>query len=260
MWVAGVCAVGATFARSDLALAAGWVLTPRWFALPAILPLAIAGVVLTRPLRVAPALTAVLSLGALAWSAGVAATPLSSEWKHSHAVEAPVRGLRLARIAVEPKHAAWLLGVRERTPAYAQLLIPPSLGEFRLGARRGVYVDWKCVPVRGDEVQEWQRRMLTALGVASLPGVGYELRRNAERIYLARPLADLEALARREGLPFLVAARDAAPVPGLERSVAGAKWRLYRLRTPAEKRLHERVLRHRARMMQAPLAAPAESP
>jgi hypothetical protein len=246
-WVVAVAGVAATFVRSDLADVASWALPRAAFALPALVPLAIAGVLLTRESRRARGFAVAIAVVPIAWSTGVALTPLSVEWRRDREFEAVVRGPRLAPIAIEPKLGKWLARIRDETPAYARFLIPPSLGDFRLGARRGVYVDWKCIPMRGEEALEWKRRMLNALGVAELPGTGYELRRRAEAIYEARPLAELEAVARREGLQYVVANKHAASIAGLERWIAGAKWRVYRVRTAEETRMQERILRFRAR-------------
>lgn len=257
-WVVACAAAAATFVRSDLAEAADWSLPGVAFAAPALVPLAIAGVLLTRPARPGHWLALAVSAVPVAWSVGVALTPLSAEWRQSHAVEAAVRGPQLAPIAIQPRVSTWLNRIRQETPAHSRFLIPPSLGDFRLGARRGVYVDWKCMPMRGEEALEWKRRMLAALGMNELPGAGYELRRRAEDIYFARPLPELETLARREGMQYVVANKQAAPIAGLERWIANARWRVYRVRTEPETRLQERILRLRARLRRPPLSGNGE--
>ena len=45
------------------------------------------------------------------------------------------------------------------TPEDAVLLIPLEDGDYRLGAQRPIYVDWKSHPYKGSEVLEWWRRV-----------------------------------------------------------------------------------------------------
>jgi hypothetical protein len=89
-------------------------------------------------------------------------------------------------------------------PEDARILIPPGMFEFRMRARRSVYVDWKCAPMKGDEASEWKRRMLDAMGASEFPARGYALPLRADALYYARPLSDLVELARREGLTHVL--------------------------------------------------------
>jgi hypothetical protein len=128
---------------------------------------------------------------------------------------APVRGLYQA--------------IHAQTPNEARLLIPPGMNQFRMGARRSVFVDWKCAPMRGDEALEWQRRMLAAMGSTSFPAQGYQLVRAADVAYFARPLSDLVALARREQLTHVLTQRVSAPPPGSKRILQSGRYALYEL-------------------------------
>ena len=113
-----------------------------------------------------------------------------------------------ARIAIEPQQRRLFSLVQQRTPNAARFLIPPGQNQFRLQARRGVFVDWKCAPMKGDEALEWQRRMLLVMGTQDFPARGYELPRIADALYYARPLPELAKLARAEGLTHLLVRRS----------------------------------------------------
>src|SRR5205814_2554572 len=110
-------------------------------------------------------------------------------------------------------------------------LIPPSLIGFKLQARRAVYVDWKCIPMKGEEAAEWKRRMLAALGTEDFPLRGYDLRKGSGEVYLHRDLRQLAELAHREHLDYLVASRNAKSKPdmGLEPAFVSGGWRVYRV-------------------------------
>jgi hypothetical protein len=118
--------------------------------------------------------------------------------------------------------------VREQSPADARFLVPPGFIDFRLHARRAIFVDWKCTPMRGDELVEWRRRMLAAMGTTRFPAVGYALRHGSTRAYERQPLERLAALARREGLTHVIA-RPAAPAPGLTPLERVGRFQVYRL-------------------------------
>jgi len=49
--------------------------------------------------------------------------------------------------------------IRQETPENAILLIPLRDGDYRLGAQRPIFVDWKSHPYKGSEVLEWWRRV-----------------------------------------------------------------------------------------------------
>jgi hypothetical protein len=140
----------------------------------------------------------------------------------------PPLGLHVldARIEIEPRLRKLFSMVRERTPEGARFLIPPGQNQFRLHARRAVYVDWKCAPMKGDEALEWKRRMLLVMGTHDFPARGYELPRVADGLYYARPLQDLIALARAEGLTHLLLRRSQVtqPDPGLRKSFSAGEY------------------------------------
>ncbi|MDH5673264.1 MAG: hypothetical protein OEZ06_14010 [Myxococcales bacterium] len=130
-------------------------------------------------------------------------------------------GLPLSKIAAEarktqPVQARWhppgqlgqlMAWVRHNTPKEARFLAPPGFINFRLHARRAIYVDWKCTPMRGDELRVWRDRMLGAMGTADFPALGYALRHASTRAYRKQPAATLAALARREGLDHVISSR-----------------------------------------------------
>ncbi|HEX4354043.1 MAG TPA: DUF6798 domain-containing protein, partial [Polyangiales bacterium] len=108
------------------------------------------------------------------------------------------------RIELDPPAHRLFALVRARTPEDARFLIPPGLQLFRMQARRAIFVDWKCAPMKGDEALEWQRRMLLAIGTPTFPARGYDLPRAADALYFARPIDELRVLAKHEGLTHLL--------------------------------------------------------
>jgi hypothetical protein len=201
-----LCAVAALscFARDDLAQISNGPFGPRSFALPVALALWVAA--LPFVLERLPLLK-LCGVGALGWAVLVARVPLDHEALNDGSGRAERRGPRLSSIAVQPEVKALHGLVRSSTPADARFLIPPSLIDFRLGARRAVYVDWKCAPMRGDELLQWKRRMLAVMGTPDFPFTGYELRKGSQRLYEARSGSVLLALARSKRLTHAVLPR-----------------------------------------------------
>ena len=97
--------------------------------------------------------------------------------------------------------------IRKNVPAGAVILTPPGIIDFRLGARRAIFVDWKGCPMKGHELVEWRRRMFAVMGLQKFPAVGWKLAGAAQRRYLRRPLDQLAQLARREDIDFILARR-----------------------------------------------------
>ena len=229
-WLMGCLAVAATFVRVDLARVMAWG-PPLLFALPALVPLTIAGAVLHRR-QVARWLVPLALIVPLAWTARVAATPRAPRVELGETGLPELRGPRLAPIEVSPKLHKGFRWIRSETPQDARFLIPPSMIGFRLQSRRAVYVDWKCIPMKGEEVLEWRRRFFDVLGVRKLPATGYLLRRRSEDIYRKRDPAELVALARREHLTHLLIYKNAAvdPLLNLERGPVVGMYRIFTIR------------------------------
>jgi hypothetical protein len=236
-WLVACAAVLAVFARDDAATVAPWGVRGAWFALPAALPLAAGGVWLARrALAIPRAAMALLAAVPLAWSASIAAQPLSAGMADDDDAARGVRGPRLGSFQLLAKPRGIFDKARTQTPPDARFLIPPSLIGFRLHARRAVFVDWKCVPMKGEEALEWQRRMLAVMGSSQFPARGYELRKIGDELYYRRNTADLAALARKEGLDHIVLYKRAYVDDelGLERVYSAGRWRVYRVLSPVE--------------------------
>jgi hypothetical protein len=60
--------------------------------------------------------------------------------------------------------------IAAQTPEDAVLLAPLNEGDYRLGAERAIYVDWKSHPYRGMEVLEWWSRITFVEEFYSLDG------------------------------------------------------------------------------------------
>lgn len=199
-WAVCGCAIMTTFAQSDP------LEQSPWNDLPLAAASAGAAFALASAfaLRAWPARTLILPLGsgaALALALSVVRTPL---WQGAQF--RPPRGLHFldAPVVLESRARALFTQIRAGTPEDARFLIPPGLNPFRMHARRAIFVDWKCTPMKGDEALEWKRRMLLAMGTSDFPARGYDLPRAADRAYNARPLRELAALARSEGMTHVL--------------------------------------------------------
>ena len=53
----------------------------------------------------------------------------------------------------------FMLQIQQNTPENAVLLTPLRDGDYRLGAQRAVYVDWKSHPYKGTQVLDWWERV-----------------------------------------------------------------------------------------------------
>jgi hypothetical protein len=150
--------------------------------------------------------------------------------RDAHAVAARSWHLLDAPIALTTPTRKLYADIRAMTPAHARFLVPPGHSQFRLQARRAIFVDWKCAPMKGDEALEWQRRMLLAMGMREFPVRGYELPRAANQAYEAQPLAALGSLARREGLTHVLTRRhERTPPAGLRRVLESGGYVVYEL-------------------------------
>jgi hypothetical protein len=205
VWFSAGCALLLTFAQSDPLQQTPWNQAPLWAAgmLPSFSVASLAICIPTRASMRAPRTVVGLVGAALALGIAlqVARTPL---WNGRGLAQWSGLPLFAGRIELQPRARKLFEMIRARTPEDASFLIPPGQQLFRLHARRAVFVDWKCAPMKGDEALEWQRRMLLTMGVSSFPARGYELPRAADALYNARPLSDLAALARKEGLSHLL--------------------------------------------------------
>jgi hypothetical protein len=238
MWAAFLCVGLGAFAQTDPLEQSPWTSLPRAAALAGALSAASTLLALAPWRRLTllqrraalPALLhglgALLALAAAVVALSVTRTPL---WQG--AAFKPPRGLHWldGKLAVEATVRPLTSLVQADTPLDARFLIPPGMSSFRMGARRSIFVDWKCAPMRGDEALEWQRRMLAAMGTTSFPAQGYQLPRAADAAYLARPLPELVALARREQLTHVLTQRAASTPAGTKRVVTSGRFAVYEL-------------------------------
>ncbi len=212
-WLLACIASVGMFAREDLALVA----TPLALRCLPIAAGALALVFAARASRTRNVLVAACAVLSLAFFAQVAVAPLCdvNVGKSNRSEIAHWPHLLGRRIELRATQRELYEHIRKWTPSDARFLVPPGLIDFRIAARRAVFVDWKCAPMRGDEALEWKRRMLAAMGTRDFPIRGYQLRRAADALYGARPLAELAALARAEGMTYFIAAtskyRERAP-------------------------------------------------
>ncbi|GEM_PF-5858698 len=89
--------------------------------------------------------------------------------------------------------------VRAATPEDALFVAPLDLERFRLGAGRGVVVDWKGFPYHVQEAEAWYRRVAAVSGAANPAS-----KQEALRGYLDLDTERARALARAFGARYLV--------------------------------------------------------
>ena len=118
--------------------------------------------------------------------------------------------------------------VADNTPKDAVFLIPPGNDDFRFSTRRAVFVDWKCCPMKGEEIREWERRMLAAMGTRRFPATGYRLYPVSNKYYLSRTLVALATLARKEGISHIMTKQKKGfESAGLKPLVTRDGWTVY---------------------------------
>lgn len=234
VWFASVALSLCAFARSDMAEIAPLSLPRSLFGLPALLTILLADLALLRARST--------SVWGVACGLAIAVHAISAP-PHEHLRAGMLRkpvmgGPRLGRFIWDGTHEhvknqALVAFVRAHTVPGDRFLIPPSFITFRIRTRRAVFVDFKAAPMRGEEAVEWQRRMLLAMGTDRFVTTGYPLRYRSGELYEARPLAELAALARREGMNYVVARRKrGAARAGLSRVTTDGDYALYRVRPP----------------------------
>lgn len=214
-WAIGGCVVMLSFAQTDPLENSPWLALPLVAAGGGAL-FGAATLLVLSGWRVRALLVPLLVALSIALAFSVVRTPY---WQGAAFV--PPRGLHWldgqVRLETPPRYLyAW---IREHTPNDARFLIPPGQSSFRMHARRSIFVDWKCAPMKGDEALEWKRRMLAAMGTNKIPTRGYMLPRAADVAYAARPLSDLSQLARSENMTHILArgraSRASAQAAGL---------------------------------------------
>jgi hypothetical protein len=226
-WLGGIAAA-LSFAQTDPLEGSPWTTSPLPAAGAGCAYLLATAALFARPRLRAIAVPLGSLLGALiAWS-----VVLTSLWVAKPELHIRPRGLHWfdARIELLPPVRALHALVRERTPQTARFLIPPGQSSFRLEARRSVFVDWKCTPMKGDEALEWQRRMLLAMGADAFPAIGYALPRAADAAYNARPLRELSLLARTENMTHVLARNRRESEPTLHPLFSSGGYTIYELR------------------------------
>jgi hypothetical protein len=228
VWLLAAIAVLCLFVREDLLTLAPFQDPPQvadpsapgmpvWLLATVLLPLAIATLALAALQLHRNAVITAAAVVPLLMSLWVARIPLGETWTGARL--RPARSFHFAdrRVAWDPPDRELYAKTRELTPANARILIPPGLFEYRMRARRTVFVDWKCAPMKGDEASEWKRRMLAAMGATDFPSRGYSLPQRSDALYYARPVSELMELARREGMTHVL-----VRTTQLRRSLTGA--------------------------------------
>jgi hypothetical protein len=226
LWALALCAGLTAFAQTDPLEQSPWTSLPRAAAWSGGLCALAAWFAQLRSPRMA-AIGALLSGASALLALSVTHSPL---WQGA-AYKAP-RGLHFldGPIQIGAAKRPLYQAVREQLPPDARLLIPPGMNQFRMSARRSIFVDWKCAPMRGNEALEWRRRMLAAIGRDDFPAQGYQLPRAADGLYFARPLRELIELARREQLTHVLTLRSAGPSPaGARRVLQSGRYAIYEL-------------------------------
>jgi hypothetical protein len=225
VWLAAALCTLAMFVREDLLTLAPFRDPPQvpdptapgmpvWLIASVFAPLLLATIALIVPRRPQLAMLAAVPLLVSLW---VAHIPLGPMWTGARLRAARSFHFRDRRIELAAPASDLSQKARALTPNDARFLIPPGLFEFRMRARRSVFVDWKCAPMKGDEAAEWKRRMLIAIGADDFPSRGYSLPQRSDALYYARPLRDLIALAQRERLTHIIIRK-----PQLTKSLGGA--------------------------------------
>jgi hypothetical protein len=229
LWAAATLGVLSTFARDDVAELGVWSLPPWAFALPVSLLVGASAVALTRSGRVPRVVVTFSCVLSVVWTLQVAREPLTQVQYGTRFGPARMRGPRVREVHVSNARRAIYEKVRNDTPKAARFLIPPSLIDFRLLGERAVFVDWKAVPMKGDEALEWERRMLAAMGTPDFPATGFELKSVSEQMYRQQPVSKLAALARKEGMTHLLAANGSHPATAdrLKRRFEVDQWTVF---------------------------------
>jgi uncharacterized membrane protein len=116
--------------------------------------------------------------------------------------------------------------VRASTPRDALFVAPLDLERFRLGAGRGIVVDWKGFPYRVQDAEAWYRRVTAVSGAAS-PASKQEVLQG----YLLLNAGRARALARAFGARYVVvrAGQHLGDLSELPRVYANDEYSVYRI-------------------------------
>lgn len=107
--------------------------------------------------------------------------------------------------ALPQRQRALVHWVRTTTELDDVFLVPPSLGTFRMFARRSVVVDWKSAGAYGTDILEWYRR------INRVAGHRVRKRTHADKGYARMDRARAEELRREFGVRYLVLQKPRAP-------------------------------------------------
>ena len=157
------------------------------------------------------------------------------EWESAYTKWSRFQRLNTDLIIGKKRQSPILDWISRKTPRDASFLIPPGTNGFRFEAQRAAFVDWKCCPMKGEEIREWKRRMLAVMGTKRFPAKGYALHRVSNRMYHARSLKELAALARQEGLSHILAKKETGyRAAGLKKLKKKAGWTVFNVRPSSE--------------------------
>jgi glycosyltransferase 2 family protein len=151
------------------------------------------------------ALATTFGIGLVAIPGAVIPEKMAVNWEKAYEKATELHEVEIGPREIRSRYIKIYDWVRQNTPSDALFLIPPGNMDFRLRSMRGVYVDWKCCPMKGDEIIEWRRRMFAAIGATKFPATGYRLRDVVNRHYYRQSLSALTQLARSEGLQYIMA-------------------------------------------------------
>lgn len=101
-------------------------------------------------------------------------------------------------------------GLRANTPEGSTIVVPPDIEGVRIAANRAIVVDFKCLPVFGQQMKEWAQRMndVTGLDPATaekwLPKSGYDLISLYRWGYDSRTLTALAEVAHKYKADYIL--------------------------------------------------------
>lgn len=98
------------------------------------------------------------------------------------------------------------------TPPESMFMVPPGMNEFRLFGERAVVADWKAIPLRPNEIQQWYERMNDLAG-----GTNPRSAKEAEEGYRSLEGRQLEEVIAKYNVDFIVRRKNSGPkkvIPG----------------------------------------------
>ena len=97
-----------------------------------------------------------------------------------------------------------MLWINKNTDKSSVFLVNPFIGDFYVGAERGVFVMYKAGPLTEEKYAEWYERIKICNGNKELTRYSWKNRKEVEQSFYALSQEEIQRIGERYGLNYYV--------------------------------------------------------